>query len=199
MKIIVFGASRGVGFQVVQQALEQGHEVTAFARNVSELPQHPKLHIFQGDALDPASVALALEGQQAVVCALGAGNTGQGSVRSAGTAAIVQAMQAQGLRRLLAVSSFGVGDSRKGLIANAAWLFLRAALEEHERQEKAITESGLDWTIVRPTGLTNDPKTGQYKLGTSGRGRIPRADVADFMVKQLSSADYLRKAVTIST
>ncbi len=199
MKITVFGASRGVGLQVVLQALEQGHQVTAFARNISELPVHPNLRAVQGDALDLGDVDQALQNQEAVVCALGAGNVAQASIRSAGTANIVKAMEAGGIRRLIAVSSFGVGDSRKGLIANAAWLFLRSALEEHERQEQFIMQSSLEWTVVRPTGLTNDAKTGLYKTGSSGRGRISRADVADFILKQLSSPEYLRKAVVIST
>jgi len=197
MKIVVFGASRGVGFQVVQQALEQGHTVTAFARS-SSFSDHPNLKVVQGDVFDLEAVSKAVQGQEAVVVALGAGNKAADQTRSQGTAHIVRAMQQHGVRRVVAVSSFGVGDSRKGLIANLAWLFLRAALEEHERQERALMESGLDWTIVRPTGLTNGAKTGVYKIGRSGRGRISRADVADFILKALRDPNYIRKALVIS-
>ncbi|GIW37780.1 MAG: NmrA family transcriptional regulator [Meiothermus sp.] len=198
MKIVVFGASRGVGLQVVQQALEQGHSVTAFARNPS-FPNHAHLSVMRGDIFDPEVVSRAVQGQDAVVIALGAGNQAGDQTRSQGTAHIVRAMQQYGVRRVVAVSSFGVGDSRKGLIAHAAWLFLKAALEEHERQEKTLMESGLDWTIVRPTGLTNDAKTGAYKIGSSGRGRISRADVADFILKALEDSSYIGKALVISS
>ncbi len=198
MKIAVFGASRGVGLEVVRQALEQGYTVTALARNPS-FSDHPHLRVVQGDVFDKEVVSRAVQGQDAVVVALGAGSQTGDQTRSQGTAHIVQAMQQQGVRRVVAVSSFGVGDSRKGLIANVAWLFLRAALEEHERQEKTLMESGLDWTIARPTGLTNDAKTGQYKIGSSGRGRIARADVADFILKALSDPAYIGKAPVISS
>lgn len=197
MKIAVFGASRGVGFHVVQQALAQGYTVTAFARSPS-FPHHPSLKVVQGDVFDLEAVSKAVQGQDAVVIALGAGNKAADQTRSQGTAYIVRAMQQHRVRRVVAVSSFGVGDSRKGLIANAAWLFLRAALEEHERQEKTLMESGLDWTIVRPTGLTNEAKTGVYKIGSSGRGRISRADVADFILKSLADPDFIGKALVIS-
>lgn len=199
MNLLVFGASRGVGLEVVRQALAQGHRVTAFARTIADLPKDPNLRAVQGDALNPGEVRQAVAGHDAVVGALGGGNMPQSTSRSVGTANIVAAMESEGVKRLIIVSSFGVGDSRKGLVAQAAWLFLKAALEEHERQEKAVIGSSLDWTIVRPTGLTNDAKSGTYKVGSHGRGRIPRADVADFILKQLVSEEYLHKAVVIST
>lgn len=198
MKIAVFGASRGVGLEVVRQALEQGHSVTAFARNLS-FPENLDLEVVQGDALDLDAVSKAVQGQDAVVIALGTGSKTDDQTRSQGTAHIVRAMQQHGVRRVVAVSSFGVGDSRKGFIANMAWLFLKAALGEHERQEKALMESGLDWTIARPTGLTNDARTGTYRIGSSGRGRISRADVADFILKALEDSSYIGKALVISS
>lgn len=198
MKIVVFGASRGVGLQVVQQALEQGHRVTAFARNPS-FPEHAHLSVLRGDIFDLEAVSRAVQGQDAVVIALGAGSQAGDQTRSQGTAHIVRAMQQHGVRRVVAVSSFGVGDSRKGLIAQMAWLFLKAALEEHERQEKILMESGLDWTIARPTGLTNDARTGAYRVGHSGRGRISRADVSDFILKALEDSSYIGKALVISS
>lgn len=198
MKIIVFGGSKGVGQQIVQQALEKGHTVTAFARD-PKLEPHEHLSIVSGDALDAEAVNRAVVGFEAVICALGSGNTREGQVRSMGTANIVGAMRAAGVRRLIAVSSFGVGDSRKGLVAHIAWLFLRTALEEHERQEIVIRSSGLSWTIVRPTGLTNDPATGNIRVGSTGRGRIPRADVAAFVLNQIVDDSSIGRAITISS
>jgi len=197
MKIVIFGASRGVGLQVAHQALEQGHSVTAFARNPS-FSDHPNLKIEQGDVFNPEAVSKAVQGQDAAVIALGGDRTPGDQTRSQGTVNIVRAMQHHGVRRVVAVSSFGVGDSRKGIIANAVWLFFRATLEEHERQEKALMASGLDWTLVRPTSLTNDARTGVYKIGSSGRGRVARADVADFILKSLEDSSYIGKAAAIS-
>jgi putative NADH-flavin reductase len=199
MKLVVFGASRGVGRQVVEQALAAGLGVTAFARDPSALSPHQGLTILRGDALDAAAVAEAVRGRDAVVVALGAGNTGESRVRSQGTANVVWAMRSAGVKRLVAVSSFGVGDSRKGPIAAMAWLFLRKALEEHERQERIIKESGLDWTIVQPTRLVDESRTGKYHIGTYGRGKISRADVAEFILKALSDPSYVGKAVVLSS
>lgn len=182
----------------MQQALEKGHHVTAFARNLN-LEPHPNLTLRVGDALDADAVNRAVPGFDAVICTIGGGNTSLGHVRSMGTANIVSAMREAGVKRLVAVSSFGVGDSRKGLVANIAWLFLRAALEEHERQEVIIRSSGLNWTIVRPTGLTNDPATGQIRVGSSGRGRISRADVAAFVLNQLVDDTSFSRSITISS
>ena len=187
-----------MGRQVALQALSKGHYVTAFARD-SKLEPHPNLSVQARDVLDAEAVNRAVVGFDAVICALGSGNTNQGNVRSMGTANIVSAMREAGIKRLVAVSSFGVGDSRKGLVANIAWLFLRAALEEHERQEVIIRSSGLNWTIVRPTGLTNDPATGNIRVGSSGRGRISRADVAAFVLNQLVDDSSFSRSITISS
>ncbi|MDX2005491.1 MAG: NAD(P)-binding oxidoreductase [Meiothermus sp.] len=198
MEIVVFGASRGVGRQVVDQALEGGHRVTAFSRTGPDLA-HPGLRVVRGDVLDPAALETALAGQQAAVIALGAGNTAEGRVRSLGTQSVVEAMRRVGVRRAVAVSSFGVGDSRRGPVAAMAWVFLRAALEEHERQEEILRESGLDYTIVRPTGLTDGPRTGRYKVGSSGSGRISRADVAEFVLRVLPDPQWHGRAVVVSS
>lgn len=198
MKLVVFGASRGVGRQVVEQALAAGLEVAAFARDPSVLSPHQSLTILRGDALNAAAVDEAVRGRDVVVVTLGAGNTGDSTVRSQGTANVVRAMRSAGVKRLVAVSSFGVGNSRKGPIAALAWLFLRKALEEHEHQERIIKESGLDWTIVQPTRLVDESRTGKYHIGTYGRGKISRADVAEFILKALFGSEYIGKAVVVS-
>jgi putative NADH-flavin reductase len=199
MKIAIFGASRGIGLQLVAQALELGHQVTGFARSFNPVFSHANLTLLEGNALSPAAVEIAVKGQEAVVVALGEGNKSQSHVRSIGTHNVIQSMEQQGVSRLVVVSSFGVGDSRKGFMANMAWLFLKAALSEHELQEKAILESQLDFTIVRPTGLTDEPKTGVYQIGSSGRGRIARADVADFILKVLPDPSWYGKTPMVSS
>lgn len=199
MKVVIFGATGGTGRHLVEQAYALGHEVTAFTRNPARLEPFEELEVVRGDVLDPAAVSRAVRGQDAVIVALGGRASGDCRVRSEGTANVVRAMLEHGVRRLIAVSSFGVGDSRKGLMGYVAWLLLREALLDHERQEEVVRGSGLDWTIVRPTGLTNEPRTGRYKVGTPGRGRIPRADVADFILRELKENAYVHQAPVLGS
>jgi uncharacterized protein YbjT (DUF2867 family) len=156
MKILIFGATGTIGRELVTQALELGHTVTAFARDPSKLAiSNANLQIFEGDVMDSASVDRVVVGHEAVLIALGAGISGQ--VRSTGTRNIIKAMQNSGVRRLICISSLGVGDSRGNL--NFFWkylmigMLLRAAFADHISQEDHVIASGLDWTIVRPAGL----------------------------------------------
>jgi putative NADH-flavin reductase len=206
MKIVVFGATGSVGRLIVEQALEQGHIVTAFVRDPAKLGiEQTNLRIVQGDALDPAAVEAAVRGQDAVVCALGAG--AKGGIRAEGTRNIVRAMDKAGVRRLVCQSSLGVGESRENL--NFFWkhimfgLLLRRAYADHVSQENQVMRSGLDWTIVRPGAFTDGPRTGRYRHGFSATDKaithkVSRADVAEFMLKQLSDASYLRKTPALS-
>jgi putative NADH-flavin reductase len=198
VKIIVFGASKGVGREIVREALSRGHQVTAFSR--SEVPATPNLTVIRGDVLEPAVVSDVLEGYDAVVCALGAGNTAS-DTRSRGTQNILDGMKAHGLKRLICISSFAVGDSRKGFFANLVWLFLGKALTDHERQEALIRAVDLDWTVIRPTRLVDEPKRSSYRTGdlTVGFGaQISRADVADFALETLEQGKLMRRAATIT-
>jgi putative NADH-flavin reductase len=206
MKLIVFGATGGTGQQVVAQALAQGHAVTAFVRHPEAITtQHPSLAILQGDILDREAVRKAITGQDVVLSALGTRNGP--AVLPEGTRNILEAMKEHGVRRSLWVSSFGAGDSVKQM----SWLaqnlivkgFLRQAIQEKEAQERVIMELGLDWIIARPGGLTDGPLTGTYRCITNekakvGRPTISRADVADFMLKNLTDDRYVRKAVGLT-
>jgi putative NADH-flavin reductase len=112
MKLVIFGATGTVGRQVVEQALEQGHTVTAFARNLAKLDiQHPQLGFAQGDVMDASAVEQVIRGQDAVVCVLGAGKQLKSTIRSEGTRQIIQAMEKVGMRRLICLSTLGTGDS----------------------------------------------------------------------------------------
>lgn len=206
MKVVIFGSTGSIGRHLVEQGLADGHVVTAFARNPSKLSvEHANLKIAQGDVFDRPSVENAVQGQDAVLCALGDGRAGK--VRSEGTENIIRAMKKTGVRRLICESTLGVGDSRENL--NFFWkhimfgLFLRAAYADHERQEKYIRESNLDWIIVRPSAFTDGERTGKYKHGFSAieKGmslKIARADVADFMLKQLTENVYLHQTPGVS-
>ena len=206
MKLIVFGATGSIGRRLVEQALAQGHAVTAFARRpfAPDL-SHPELTRLTGDVLDPAAVDAAVQGQDAALVALGAGAKGQ--LRAPGTRNVVEAMQRHGVRRLVCLSTLGGGDSRP--LLTFFWkrimfgLLLREAYADHQAQEAIVRESGLDWTLVRPGAFTDGPATGAYKHGfpATERGlklKISRADVADFMLRQLGDPRYLRQAPGLS-
>ncbi len=207
MKLLIFGATGGVGRQLVEQALEQGHTVTAFARNPAKLDiKHENLKIVQGDVMDFASVERAMQGQEAVLTALGSPPLKNTSVRSEGTRQIIRAMEKAGLQRFVSLSTLGAGHSWEILPLKYKILFrtlLRKAFAAHEDQENYIKQSQLDWTIVRPGAFANGDHTGQYRHGFPAtdktiKAKISRADVADFMLKQLSDDTYVRKTPGVS-
>jgi uncharacterized protein YbjT (DUF2867 family) len=208
MKIAIFGATGGTGRELVAQALDQGHHVTAQARSPESLADmdHPELEVTGGDVLVMDDVERAVDGQQAILCAIGAGPE-LTSLREDGTRNIVAAMESTGVSRLVCLSSLGVGDSRSNLPFFTKYvvvgIFLRHAFADHERQERVVKQSRLAWTIVRPPHLKEGPRTGEYQHGFPPsrrdiRGWISRADVADFVLKQLEEDTYLQQTPGIS-
>jgi putative NADH-flavin reductase len=195
MKLIIFGSTGGTGRELLKQALEQGHDAVAYARNPARIDdiKHANLQVVRGDVLDPAAVESAVAGQEVVLSTIGAG-AGRTTLREDGTRNIVEAMERTGVKRLISQSSLGVGDSRANLSFFTKYVivavFLRHAFADHERQEAIVKQSSLDWTIVRPPHLTDGPHTGAY--------RISRADVADFMLKQLTDDTYLHQTPGVS-
>lgn len=211
MKLIIFGSTGGTGRQIVTQALEQGHEVTAFARSPEKLGQkHEKLQVIKGDVLDFASVEQAIQGQDTVLCALGLPPSAimdNSNLRAKGTKNIIRAMENTGVKRIICQSSAGIGDSRDTLPFLMKYLIvpfiLRRAWADHELQENYVKESQLDWIIARPAALTDGEHTGSYQQGYTAdnktvTSKISRADTADFMLKQLAKNDYLHKTPCIS-
>ncbi|NJN71590.1 MAG: SDR family oxidoreductase [Limnothrix sp. RL_2_0] len=208
MKVVIFGATGTIGRQVVTQALAQGHEVTAFARHPEKLEiQQANLQLFAGDVMDSLMVEKAIAGQDAVVCVLGSGKKLSGHVRSEGTRNIIQAMEKIGVRRLICQSTLGAGDSWSNL--DFYWKYvmfgfiLRKVFADHLIQEKLVEESNLDWTIVRPGAFIDGDRTGEYRHGFAANDReitltISRADVADFLLKQLTTQTYLGKTPALS-
>lgn len=206
MQITIFGASGSVGRHAVDQALAAGHHVTAVTRNRANITRsHPQLQVVEGDATDPAVALDAVTGRDAVLVALGAGR--KGGIREAGTRTVIEAMQQAGVRRLICQSTLGAGDSCGNLDFFWKYLmfgaFLRDAYRDHQRQEQLVRACDLDWTIIRPGAFTDGPRTGEYRHGFSGddrtsRMKIARADVADFLLRQLTSEEYLRRAAAVS-
>jgi putative NADH-flavin reductase len=207
MRILIFGATGGTGRELVSQALERGHEVTAFVRNPSRLQQRdPRLRVHSGDVGDPDAIRAAIPGHEAVVSALGTRSIGATTLLSDAAGEIVRAAEVQGGRRLLWESSLGVGETRGQLGPIYNWLLIPLALRhifaDKERQEAIIRASAVDWTIVQPGTLTNGPRTGSYRAGPracAGRRfpRIARADVAHYMLEELERPRYVRQAVAL--
>jgi putative NADH-flavin reductase len=203
MKLLVIGATRGIGLEVVKQALEAGHQVTALARNPQSFSmEHERLKVAKGDILDQGSIERALEEQDAVCVTIGIGLTRKPvSIFSEGTRKVVGAMKNSSCRRLVCVTGIGAGDSRGhgGFLYDKLFtpIFLRTIYADKDRQEKIVRESGLDWVIVRPGFLTDGPRTGKYRALTNldgvKSGKISRADVADFIVKEAAEMKFLGK------
>ena len=200
MKLLIIGASRGIGLDLLEQALSAGHEVTALVRNPQSLAvSHENLRVVKGDILDKGSIEKALTGQDAVCVTIGIKVTRKPiSIFSKGTKAVVEAMKNSSCRRLICVTGIGAGDSRGhgGFLYDHVFnpIFLRTIYEDKDRQEKIVRESGLDWVIVRPGFLTNGPRTGKYRALTDLKnvkaGKIARADVADFILREATEMKY---------
>jgi len=208
MKLLIIGGTGGTGKELIRQALEEGHHLTALVRNPEKIKiVHPNLVLIKGDVLDPEKVQKAVEGQDAVLSALGHKKfIIKTTILSAGTKNIIDAMQKHNVSRFICITSLGINDSRfkLGLYYTlfvipfiVFFYFLDKA-----KQERLIRESNLIWTIVRPGQLTNGKKRGVYKHGPNVGNyiitkTISRADVAHFMLSQLSDVTYHYKAAGV--
>ncbi|MEH2276048.1 MAG: SDR family oxidoreductase [Nostoc sp.] len=207
MRILVIGATGPTGQQIVEQGLAQGHEVTALVRNPDKFEmQHNSLQIVKGDILDSASLD-AVQQQNAVISSLGTKKISLESVTlfSEGTEKLLQAMKRHSVKRLICITGLGAGDSKGhgDLLYDKLILplILKRIYDDKDRQEAEIRQSNLDWVIVRPGILTNDPAKGNYRVLTDltgvTAGKISRADVADFVLQQLTSDRYLNQTPLI--
>lgn len=203
LRVLIVGATGGTGRELVAQALERGHQVTAFVRNPARLGiRHERLTVAQGNVLDYGSLEAAVQGQEAVLSALGHKRWFYPNrILSTGSRNLIRAMTKHRVRRLVCETALGIGDSRgrAGLYYTlfVAPFILPFYFRDKERQEAYIRASTLDWVIVRPGMLTNGPRRGVYRHGP-GVGHwlrscwVSRADVADFMLRQLTDDTYLR-------
>jgi len=209
MNILIVGATRGIGRQLLEQALASGHAVTALARTPERLAtQHERLKVVKGDILDSDSIGPAIGGQEAVCCTIGVRTPwDQPGVFSAGTKNLLHAMRKTGVKRLLCVTGIGAGDSKGhgGFLYDCIMRpFLFGPIyPDKDRQESLIKASDVNWTIVRPGFLTNGPLTGKYRilidLAGVTAGWISRADVAHFMLQELESNQYLRQTPLLTS
>ena len=211
MKVVVFGATGTAGREIVAQALIEGHEVTAFVRDPAKMTVEDKmgsakdrLTALTGDIFDYSAVKQAVQGQEAVICSLGSSSLTKTNVRGEGTANIVKAMEEENVDRLVVVSAMGTGESWSALSFTNKLFYatlLRASRQDHEAQEAVVKESTLSWTIIRPSGLTDDEPTGDYAIAENIQGessKIPAADVAHAIIKELDGNAFVRMAVTVT-
>lgn len=204
MNVVIFGATGGVGRHLIALALEAGHTVTTLVRNPATLSlQHERLTIMQSDIRNLARVESAVAGQDAVLSALGSNQRGPTTLCTDGVQQILTAMAQNQVCRLLVVSAYGATDSHHRNLYNLLlWLSLKEKMLDKDRMEELIKSSDVDWTIVRPTALTNGARTQKYQYGSDIpvhiTSRISRADVADFMLQQITDTTSIRKAFTIT-
>ncbi len=204
MNIAIFGATGATGRYLVDQALAAGHRVTALVRTPAALPvAHDRLRIVSGEVRDRDAVAGMLAGQDAVVSALGPRQRGPVSLCTEAIAAILPALARHGVRRLVVLSAYGAADSHhRDLYNRLLWLIQKEKMLDKERMEALIGRSDTEWTILRPSALSNGPRTGRYRLGTDLRLRvtatIARADLADALLRQLADTTYLRQTPAIT-
>src|SRR3990172_6363281 len=209
MNILIVGATRGIGRQLLEQALISGLTVTALVRNPQRLAiEHERLRVVKGDILDSDSVARAMVGQGAVCCTIGVkAPWPRVTVFSEGTRNVLQAMKKAAVKRLICVTGIGAGDSRGhgGFFYDAVFypLINRTIYADKDRQESLIKASDVDWTIVRPGFLTNGPLTKSYRALTNltgvTAGWISRAGVAHFILTELRSNQYLKQAPLLTS
>jgi len=207
MKIAIFGATGGTGKELVKQTLERGHEITALVRDPQKLSvSDQRVNIIKGDVLNKDDVSKTIQGSDAVLVALGVKPPSKTKVVGPGTKNIIDAMKAHNVKRLIVESAMFMDDAmRKNsfLISLLTKTFMKGLYADKLVQESAVRESGLEWVIVRPVGLSKGHKTEIYRFGENLqlKGMFPtisRADVADFMLKQLSSDTNLNKAILVA-
>ena len=220
MKLTIFAATGGVGRQLLEQAVDAGHDVTAVVRNPGRLSRPVRAVTADMTAADPAAVEAAVAGADAVLSGLGPRSKADAGVAARGTQAIVTAMQATAVRRIVAVSAAPVGtvatfrrphppkhDPGDGffmrhLLSHVASATLGPVFADLAQMEDILADSGLDWTVVRPPRLTGKPATGRYRTayGQNLRGglSVPRADVAHYMLSALGQPDTIKQAIGIA-
>jgi putative NADH-flavin reductase len=205
INVVVLGAAGRTGRLIVAEALRSGHHVTAAVRNPASVPATPRLRVERADVRDADSLRNVVEGQDAVVSAIGASGRRAGNLYSDGARATVSAMQATGVKRLLAITSVGVRHDDP----HHAWWY-RSLIKpigadlyaDMARMEQIVRDGDLDWTFVRPTYLQDRAPTGAYRVTDNstpkGGWRITRTDVARFIVEELEAHRWSRRAPSLA-
>ena len=213
MRLLIIGATGATGRELVSQAIAHGHDVAALVRDAVKATFDLSVKIVVGDVLDAASLKAALIGQEAVISSLGSAASGpfkKVTMLSEGTRNLIAAMKATGVERLICITGFGASESKSHMPRVAKWLILplklRGVYRDKTRQEEVVRASGLDWTLVRPTRLTNGVGEGIESVRAFaaltgidvGPGTIRRADVAAFCLRELADRRFRHTAPVIT-
>lgn len=213
MKVLVVGASRGTGAELVAELARRGHLVTAYSRHGGV--DDDRLQHVAADVLDPEALGKAMVGQDAVAVTLGIPDnpfkvrlTRRASapldIRSRGTRAVIEAMREHGTRRLVVQSTYGIGETYRHLpLALKAFftLGIRPQVDDHERQERLVRESGMDWRIVRPTVLHDGPTEEAAYVGMDDRAptmRVSRRQVARVEADAVERDELTGRVLTVT-
>jgi len=212
MKVTIFGATGFSGQAILKETLQQGHEVTILVRDRSKIKhKHHNLTVVQGDVMDPKAVASVLYHQEVVIQCLGVGGKGNGkptTFLSDATKIIIEEMEKNKVRKLIAMSNVGAGNSMafypcffSKLILPYFMKWLKVLIDDKNRMEPLIMNSNLDWTIVRCPNFVDKPAKGTSHATLDGKGlklSITLGDVATFMVNQITDNTYSKQAPSIS-
>jgi putative NADH-flavin reductase len=201
MNLLLLGATGPTGLQVVTQAHKEGHHLTALVRSPQKLPRlDERLAVLVGDVTDEQEVARAAVGKDAVISTMGAGRNLNSEIVGRSVDALVPAMRDAGVDRLILLSAFGVGPTYEHASLPQRLVYrtvLRKLFADKEQADRKLLDSGLDVTLVYPVTLTNGPFTGLYRaygaddrINFTGMPRISRADVAHFMLRQLTDPTW---------
>ena len=203
MKLFVIGATGGVGKEILKQALEAGHEVTAYVRNASKVDiTHQLLHIVTGDGLDLDNLSHAVAGHDAVICTVGNNGMKPTTLMSDVVRNLIQAMKQQQVGKIVYCASAGIHKELPGVMGKMVMFMLKNPLADHTRSYELLEKSGLEWTVVRPMGLTNEDKRGPYQkfahLQPPTSQKISRAAVAHFMLEAVTTEAYNQQSIGLS-
>ncbi|WP_210572680.1 NAD(P)-dependent oxidoreductase [Streptomyces sp. GESEQ-4] len=209
MNLTVFGATGGIGQEIVRQALTAGHQVTAVVRDPARLAvRGAGLEVFRADVTDPEALRPAVTGRDAVLSGLGARSRKDAGVAARLTRTVLRAMEAEGTRRLLVVSAAPVGPAPEGdgpldrAMRGLVSAVLKDVYDDLREMEAELARSAVDWTSVRPPRLQDKPLTGRYRMvvgGTPAKGRfIGRADVAHAMLAMTDEPGAVKQGVGVA-
>ena len=224
MKLTIFAATGGIGRQILEQAVDAGHDVTAVVRHPQKLPGElsSQIRVVSADlaAADPATLTSAVQGADGVLSGLGPRSKAEAGIAARGTQAIVAAMKAAGARRIVVVSAAPIGtvpspgrpnppkhDPGDGFIMQhllnpVIKTVLRKNYADLAQMEDILRDSDLDWTAVRPPRLTDKPLTGSYRTAHGQNLRrgliISRADVAHYMLRALQQPETIKQTIGVA-
>lgn len=209
MRIAVFGATGGLGREIVKQALASGYEVVAYVRNPSKLTvEDTHLTIIKGELSDLESIRSSLKGANAVLSGLGPRGGSKGSPITAGLRNITKAMDEEGVRRLVLTLTISAKDPKDRfdmqsiVLVTIVRILLNRAYHDVISAAQVVRASDLDWTILRVSMPTDKPRTGKVRVGYLGRGElglsVSRADLAEYMLSEIADSKYLRQSPAIT-